>query len=85
MIFDGPASANYDIDLGPYVLSDWYYPTAFQVNSLAAQALQRQQPAPPADNILINGTNKNANGGGQYNQVSMKKGKKYRLRMVNTS
>lgn len=85
MIFDGPASSNYDIDLGPYVLTDWYYPTAYQINSLAIINLQSQGPPPAADTVLINGTNKNANGGGQYNKVTMKKGKKYRLRLVNTS
>ncbi|KAI7516240.1 hypothetical protein KC331_g22151, partial [Hortaea werneckii] len=74
-----------DVDLGPYVLSDWYYPTAFQINSLAAINLQSQGPPPPGDTILINGTNKNANGGGQYNKVTMQKGKKYRLRLINTS
>ncbi|GAB1731450.1 hypothetical protein NU195Hw_g1064t1 [Hortaea werneckii] len=85
MIFDGPASSNYDHDLGPYVISDWYYPTAYQINSLAAINLQSQGPPPPGDTILINGTNKNANGGGQYNKVTMQKGKKYRLRLINTS
>lgn len=24
MVFHGPAAANYDIDLGPYALTDWY-------------------------------------------------------------
>jgi hypothetical protein len=47
--------------------------------------LQRQVAPPSADNVLINGTNKNANGGGQYNQVKITKGKKYRLRLINTS
>lgn len=27
VIIDGPASSNYDIDLGPYPVTDWYYPT----------------------------------------------------------
>ena len=85
MIFDGPATSNYDIDLGPYALSDWYYPTAFQINSLASQAVQLGGPPPNADNILINGTNKNANGGGSYNKVTMQAGKKYRLRLINMS
>jgi len=27
IVIDGPASSNYDIDLGPYPVTDWYYPT----------------------------------------------------------
>lgn len=83
MIFDGPATANYDYDLGVYPLSEWYYQTAFQVNAITSQNLQGFQGPPNADNILINGTNKNADGGGSYNQVTIQSGKKYRLRLVN--
>lgn len=85
IIFDGPASANYDIDLGTYTVNEWYYQTAWQINSIASQNLQQQGPPPDADNLLINGTNKNADGGGSYNKVSIKSGKKYRLRLVNPS
>lgn len=85
IVFDGPASANYDIDLGPYMLNDWYYQTAFQIDAITLQNLQNQGPPPSGDNILINGTNKNAKGGGSYNQVTIKKGKKYRLRLINIS
>lgn len=46
--------------------------------------MQAGQPPPPADNIIINGTNKNAAGGGKYGKVSITKGKKYRLRLLNT-
>ena len=70
MIFDGPASANYDIDLGTYLLNDWYYQTAFEVNAVASENLQNLNAPPAANNVLINGTNKNANGGGKYNEVS---------------
>jgi len=85
IIFDGPATANYDVDLGVYTLSDWYYITAFQMDVLTLNNLQVGGPPPNADNILINGTNKNANGGGQYGQVTITNGKKYRLRLINTS
>jgi hypothetical protein len=67
MILDGPASANCDIDLGPYMLSDWYYPTAMPVSEQAIANFQNHAWPPSADNMLINGTNKNAEGGGQYN------------------
>ncbi|GAB7364083.1 hypothetical protein MBLNU230_g4635t1 [Neophaeotheca triangularis] len=86
MIFDGPATAPYDEDLGPYVVNDWYYTTAFQMDVLALNNLQAQSPPPGGDNILINGTNKNPDGGGEHNKVKgLKKNKKYRLRIVNTS
>jgi FtsP/CotA-like multicopper oxidase with cupredoxin domain len=82
---NGPASANYDIDLGTYLVQDWYYPTVFQIEDITTQNLQSGQGPPPADNILINGTNKNAAGGGSYSKVKLTKGKKHRLRLVNTS
>ncbi|KAK6433718.1 laccase, multicopper oxidase, benzenediol:oxygen oxidorectuctase, partial [Oleoguttula sp. CCFEE 5521] len=63
----------------------WYYQTAYQINAITLQNLANQAPPPSADNILINGTNKNANGGGSYSQVKVTKGKKYRLRLINTS
>ena len=70
---DGPHSGNYDVDLGTYPVNDWFYQTSFEINSLALQNLQEFQAPPPADNILINGTNKNpVNGGGKYNQVRTK-------------
>ncbi|KAF2178348.1 multicopper oxidase [Zopfia rhizophila CBS 207.26] len=85
LVINGPASANYDFDLGPYVLNDFYYPTAFQLGAIAHQNLQSGRPPPPADNIIINGTNKNAAGGGAYGRVKLQKGKKYRLRLINAS
>lgn len=76
---NGPATANYDIDLGTYAISDWYYPTAYQAARRAFIAPQT------GDNIIINGTNKNADGGGKYSEVKLEKGKKHRLRLVNTA
>ncbi|KAF2434506.1 hypothetical protein EJ08DRAFT_581930 [Tothia fuscella] len=85
IIINGPASSNYDLDLGTYTVNDWYYPTSFQIESIANQNLQSGRGPPPGDNILVNGTNKNAAGGGKYNNVQLKKGKKHRLRLINTS
>lgn len=79
IIINGPATANYDTDLGTYTISDWYYPTAYQ-------AARRAFIAPQSgDNIIINGTNKNANGGGRYSNVTLEPGKSHRLRLVNTA
>lgn len=81
---NGPATANYDIDLGPYTMMDWYYITAFQAGARAFNFGLGGAP-PTGDNILINGTNKNAQGGGAYNRVTLTPGKKHRLRLINTA
>ncbi|KAF3767224.1 hypothetical protein M406DRAFT_69386 [Cryphonectria parasitica EP155] len=79
---DGPASLPYDIDLGPLVLSDYYYKTADEL------VVYTQSNAPPAsDNVLFNGTNINpANTTqGQYKTITLTPGKRHRLRIINTS
>ncbi|KAF2108380.1 laccase precursor [Lophiotrema nucula] len=81
---NGPATANYDLDLGPYVLQDWYYITAFQAGARAFNFGLGGAP-PTGDNILINGTNKNPQGGGAYNRVTLTPGKKHRLRIINAA
>ncbi|KAF2460474.1 laccase [Lineolata rhizophorae] len=83
LVINGPTTANYDVDLGTYFISDWYYDTAFQVEDQAADNLQNRAPAPPGDNILINGTNKNPDGGGAYDVVQLQQGYKYMLRLIN--
>lgn len=82
IVINGPATANYDIDLGPVALTDWYYKTAFELNALAMQSA-RGPPLP--DNVLVNGKMVNANGDGEYYRMTVQKGKKYRLRLINTS
>jgi FtsP/CotA-like multicopper oxidase with cupredoxin domain len=81
---NGPASADYDIDLGPYVISDWYHQTA-DVLQRKAELVSNGAP-PTSDNILFNGSNINPLGaGGEYNKVKLTPGKKHRLRLINTS
>ena len=85
MIINGPATSNYDIDLGAYPITDWYHRPAFELGPLIQYGGFPRGP-PPADNILINGTNVNLNGTqGQYSRTTITKGKKYRLRLINTS
>lgn len=79
---NGPATSNYDIDLGVMPMTDWYYITAFQA---ARRAAVSTTGPPQPDNILINGTAKSATGTGAYNKVTIQTGKKYRLRLINTS
>lgn len=86
ILIDGPASLNYDVDNGVMPVSDWYYTPAFTIGEQTTQALQHGGPGPSPDNILINGTNKNTvNGGGKYAMTTVTKGKKHRLRFINTS
>ena len=62
-------------------VSDWYHDTVYQAALIAAE-----RGPPVADNGLINGTMLNPSGvGGAYNKVTLVKGKKYRLRLINTS
>jgi len=82
---NGPASADYDIDLGPFSISDWYHETA-DLTMLKAE--QATGPPPPSSNILFNGSNINplpGGGGGQYSRVTLTPGKKHLLRIVNTA
>lgn len=85
LIINGPASSNYDVDLGTYMVGDWYTKSAFEVDDITNGLLQQGRPPPPSDNILINGTNTNNLGGGKHGTVSLTKGKKYLLRLINPS
>ncbi|CUS09849.1 unnamed protein product [Tuber aestivum] len=87
LVINGPASANYDEDLGPILLGDWYHPTAFAL----WQNIPTDGPQ-PADNGLINGmnvfdcsklTDTNCVGGGKRFHTEFKPGKKYLLRFIN--
>jgi len=84
ILINGPASSNYDIDLGTFPINEWYYQDAWVANSETVINLQTQGPPPNADTILINGTNNNG-AGGKYAQVTVTAGKKHRLRLINTS
>jgi len=78
---DGPTSKNYDVDLGVYSLSDWYYKSADEIRaSFSAPAA-----VPASDNVLFNGTNVNKNGGGTYSRVTLQKGKVHKIRLINMS
>lgn len=83
IVINGPATANYDVDLGPLPFSDWYHEGA---TALSIQAQLGRGPPPQAPNGVINGTMLSPDGTkGAYNKVNIEKGKKYRLRLINTS
>ncbi|KAK0664932.1 Laccase-3 [Lasiodiplodia hormozganensis] len=87
LVINGPASSNYDYDLGTYTVTDWYYSGAYRIEAQSFQDLQQNQPPPPGDTILVNGTMKSPDGkAGAYSRVNnLQPNKKYRLRLINTS
>lgn len=77
IVINGPATANYDEDLGMLFLNDWDHST---VDELFTSA---QTAGPPTlDNALINGTNTYEDGGFRFN-TSFTSGTSYRIRLVN--
>ncbi|ROW00470.1 hypothetical protein VPNG_07965 [Cytospora leucostoma] len=78
---DGPASLNYDIDLGPFVLSDYYHRAADEL------VFDDAYNGPPtSQNVLFNGKTVNPDTGvGEYAKIKLTRGKRHRLRLINTS
>jgi len=81
IVINGPSSANWDIDLGPVSLTDWWHTPAFIEYFI--QRIFGTAPG-PADNGLINGKNL-FNGGGEYSVFTFVPGLKHRIRLINTS
>lgn len=84
IIINGPASANYDEDMGTILLNDWDVRTVDELWGTA------QSSSPPAvDNALINGTNvfgeEGENQVGRRFEMSFRSGKSYRLRLGNAA
>ncbi|RYP66628.1 hypothetical protein DL771_007697 [Monosporascus sp. 5C6A] len=85
IIINGPASSNYDEDLGMVFLNDWSHQT---VDALYMSA---QTNGPPTmDNGLINGTNvfgsdDSDDQTGSRLELSVTEGASYRLRLVNSA
>ncbi|KAK6956681.1 hypothetical protein Daesc_001960 [Daldinia eschscholtzii] len=79
IIINGPATANYDEDVGTILISDWSHQT---VDQLWTQA---QLTGPPVmDNGLLNGTNVYDDGGSRL-QLSFTSGTSYRIRLINAA
>ncbi|KAH6624065.1 multicopper oxidase-domain-containing protein [Chaetomium sp. MPI-SDFR-AT-0129] len=84
LVVHGPAAANYDIDLGPYLVGDYYHETADRLHLRAEQV--SNGPPPDSDNVLFRGKNINPNGaGGAYDRITLTPGKKHLLRIINPS
>ncbi|KAF2018092.1 multicopper oxidase [Aaosphaeria arxii CBS 175.79] len=77
IVINGPATANYDEDLGMLFLNDWDHQTVDELYITA------ESSGPPTlDNGLINGTNIYEDGGFRYNTTFVS-GTSYRIRLVN--
>ncbi|TRX92179.1 hypothetical protein FHL15_007046 [Xylaria flabelliformis] len=90
IIFRGPATSDYDEDLGPLILQDWSHMPIFT----AWSKLQEWGMTHSLDNLLINGTNtfdcsrssdpKCVSKGNKF-QTVFEHGKKYLLRLINVA
>lgn len=81
ILINGPATANYDVDKGTILISDWTHRTA---DELYTSALTSGPPV--LDTGLINGTNVFNNSGtivGHRFNTSFTSGESYRLRLIN--
>lgn len=77
----GPASLPYDIDLGVFPVTDYYYATADDI----VESTKNNGP-PASDNVLFNGTNIHPiTGAGAYAKVKLTRGKRHLLRLINPS
>jgi FtsP/CotA-like multicopper oxidase with cupredoxin domain len=85
IVINGPATANYDVDMGSFIISDWLHASP---NML----LYQQELAGPyaITTGLINGTNTwndtdGSNVVGKLYETSVEPGKSYRFRVVNSA
>ena len=80
IVIHGPHTADWDIDLGPFLMNDYYHDSVFNI---AQRPLVKTIGIPPvAVNGVINGKN-NYNNKGQREELKFTKGKKHLLRLAN--
>ncbi|KAJ9620336.1 hypothetical protein H2204_012305 [Knufia peltigerae] len=83
IIIHGPATANYDLDMGSVMIDEAFNQTIFQ---MAYNIARVRGALPPATNYLLNGKNKSPDGTkGESAQWTVKKGKKHLFRIINSS
>lgn len=80
MVIHGPSSANWDEDLGPWVLSDWYHADAFGLQWIGETTHLAALP----DSSVLNGKGKFQDQGELY-EVVVSKNKTYKIGIINTS
>lgn len=86
----GPSSVNYDVDLGPWLLSDWYHADVFSLDHIGITTDLAAIP----DLTVLNGkgvyncnpaNDTKCTGDAEYFQVTFDEGKKYRIGLVNSA
>jgi FtsP/CotA-like multicopper oxidase with cupredoxin domain len=88
IVIHGPATSCYDEDIGPVLLSDWYHKDYFTMLTSVMN-----NTIPLSNNALINGkmnypcanTTLECTPNAGVSKFLFKPGKKYRLRLINTS
>ncbi|KAK2736808.1 laccase, multicopper oxidase, benzenediol:oxygen oxidorectuctase [Onygenales sp. PD_40] len=94
LVIHGPATANYDIDLGPIHITEWFHETSWVLwerhNKNGGIPLR---PNAVAENGLINGTNvfpcdkeedPNCTDSGKRSETTFVPGKKHRIRVIDS-
>ena len=82
MTFYGPSSANYDFAIDPTLMTDWNHESAF--TDIYQMYLGGGPPV--MNSILLNGIGNFAGiGSGKKYTISYEKGKRYLMRIINTS
>ncbi|KAI1438510.1 multicopper oxidase [Xylaria sp. CBS 124048] len=80
LVIYGPSSANWQVDLGPVLITDWVHDTAY----IVFESEMRGVP-PASDSILVNGHG-HYNGDltkGSYYETVVTPGKKHLLKLIN--
>lgn len=81
LIIHGPATANYDYDMGTIMVDETFSQTIFQ---MAYNIARVRGALPPSTNYLLNGKNKSPDGSaGESAHWVVKKGKKHLFRIIN--
>jgi len=81
IIIHGPATDNYDLDMGTVMIDETFSQSIFQM----AYNIARVRGAfPPSTNYMLNGKNKSPDGSsGEASKWIVKKGKKHLFRIIN--
>ncbi|KAH0026884.1 multicopper oxidase, partial [Aureobasidium melanogenum] len=92
MVIYGPKNVDYDIDLGPVILSDWYHEDYYTLVEQTMSKASDKTPQPASNNNLINGKmnfpcyeNVNCTANAGVSKFPFTSGKKHRLRLINMS
>lgn len=81
MKINGPTSMNYDVDLGPVMLSDWYHENPFALFEIALLGVD-----PNTDSTLLQGQGVYCDSqacSGSYYEINFQEGTTYKLSVVN--